>query len=71
MRANTICSTFSQHHFSTTMTGIEEALKEVERIPSGDEIPWQKIADKHGVVRSTLTRNATGETRPQEEAALA
>lgn len=46
------------------MTGIEEALKEVERVPSGDEIPWQKIADKHGVVRSTLTRNATGETCP-------
>jgi hypothetical protein len=41
------------------MTGIEEALAEVKSIPSGDKIPWSKIADKHGVVCSTLTRNAS------------
>jgi hypothetical protein len=53
------------------MTGINEARAEVETIPSEDEIPWQRIADKHGVVRSTLTRNVTGETRPQEDWTIA
>jgi hypothetical protein len=53
------------------MTGINEARAEIENIPSGDEIPWQKIADKHGVVRSTLTRNVIGETRPQEDWTIA
>ena len=53
------------------MTGIKEAVTEVKSTPSGDKIPWSKIADKHGVVRSTLTRNATGQTRPHEDAAIA
>ena len=49
------------------MTGINEALAECDSIPSGDKIPWQKIADKHGVVRSTLTRRHRRETRSRDE----
>ena len=67
MRGNLICATFSQHHNTTTMTGIEEALAECDSIPSGDKTPWQRIADKHGVVRSTLTRRHRRETRSREE----
>ena len=52
------------------MTGIKEAVTEVESIPQGEKIPWSEIADKHGVVRSTLTRNAMGETRPFKEAVI-
>jgi hypothetical protein len=36
--------------------GLEEALKECDTFVSKDNIPWLKIADKHGVVRLTLTR---------------
>jgi hypothetical protein len=67
MRGNPICATFSQHHSTTTMTGITEALAECDSIPSGDKIPWQEIADKHGVVRSTLTRRHRRETRSRKE----
>jgi hypothetical protein len=49
------------------MTGIKEALAECDSIPSGEKIPWQNIADKHGVVRSTLTRRHRHETRSREE----
>jgi hypothetical protein len=58
---------FSQHRSTTTMTGIKEALAECNSVPSGDKIPWQKIADKHGVIRSTLTRRHRRETRSREE----
>jgi transposase-like protein len=51
--------------------GLEEALKECDTFVSKDDIPWSKIADKHGVVRSTLTRKWRGETRSQEEQAVA
>ncbi|KAF1924574.1 uncharacterized protein M421DRAFT_424711 [Didymella exigua CBS 183.55] len=44
------------------MTGITEALAECDSVPSDDKIPWQKIADRHGVVRSTLTRRHCRET---------
>ena len=50
---------------------MEAALAECDAVPSGEDIPWQKIADKHGVVRSTLTRKHRGETRSREEADLA
>jgi hypothetical protein len=49
------------------MTGIKEALAECDSVPSSDKILWQKIANKHGVVRSTLTRRHCRETRSREE----
>jgi hypothetical protein len=49
------------------MTGIEEALADCDSITSGDKIPWQRIAEKHGVVRLTLTRRHRRETRSREE----
>jgi hypothetical protein len=49
------------------MTGIKEALAECDSTSSGDKIPGQKIADKHGVLRSTLTRRYRRETRSREE----
>jgi hypothetical protein len=50
--------------------GLEEALAECDTFVSGDEIPWSKIAEKHGVVRSTLTRTWRGETRSRKEQAI-
>jgi len=51
--------------------GLKEALAECDTFASTDEIPWTKIAQKHGVVRSTLTRTWRGETRPHQEKILA
>jgi transposase-like protein len=51
--------------------GLEEALSECDTFVSEDDMPWSKIADKHGVVRSTLTRKWRGETRSREEQAVA
>jgi len=49
----------------------EKAPKECDTFVSEDNIPWSKIAEKHGVVRSTLTRKWRGETRSREEQAVA
>jgi hypothetical protein len=51
--------------------GLQEALAECDTFASGDEIPWSKIAENHGVVRSTLTRTWRGETRSRKEQAIA
>jgi hypothetical protein len=51
--------------------GLEEALKECDTFVSQDDIPWSKIAEKHGVVRSTLTRQWQRQTRSREEKAVA
>jgi hypothetical protein len=45
MRANAICSHSSQHHSTTRMTGINKAHAQIEAIPCGEEISWQRIAD--------------------------
>ena len=50
--------------------GLEEALAECNTFASEDEIPWSKIAEKHGVVRSTLTRTWRSETRSRKEQAI-
>ena len=52
------------------MTGLE-ALEEFHSYECEDDIPWQKTADKHGVVRSTLTHKYRGQTTSREEASLA
>ena len=46
---------------------MKEALAECDAVPSDEGIPWSKIADKHGVVRSTLSRKHRGETRSRKE----
>jgi transposase-like protein len=51
--------------------GLEEALRECDTFVSEDDISWSKIAEKHSVVRSTLTRTYRRETRSQEEKAVA
>ena len=51
--------------------GLEEALAECDTFASEEDIPWSKIAEKHGVVRSTLTRKWRGETQSREEKAIA
>jgi hypothetical protein len=50
--------------------GLEEALAECDTFASKDDTPWSKIAEKHGVVRSTLTRRYRAQTRSQKEQAL-
>ena len=51
--------------------GLEEALQECDTFVSQDDIPWSKIAEKYGVVRSTLTRTYRRETRSRQEQAVA
>ena len=41
---------------------MEAAIAEVDSLMPCEEIPWTKIAKKHGVVRSTLTRRYRHET---------
>ena len=43
---------------------MEAAIVEVQSLMPCEKIPWQKIADKYGVVRSTLTRRCRRETQP-------
>jgi hypothetical protein len=38
------------------MTGVDEALAEINAPEPGEKLVYQKIADKHGVDRSTLSR---------------
>ena len=70
MRARAKTRQTSQHHNTTTMAAIDDALAEADTYTSGDKIPWQKIANKHGVVRSTLTRRHRAETRSREDQAI-
>ncbi|KAJ8112467.1 hypothetical protein OPT61_g5173 [Boeremia exigua] len=51
--------------------GLEKALLECGTFASEEDIPWRRLAKKHGVVRSTLTRKWRGETRSREEKAIA
>ena len=51
--------------------GLKEALTECDTFASEEDIPWSKIAEKHGVVRSTLTRKWRGETQSRKEKATA
>jgi hypothetical protein len=41
---------------STNMALIDDALAELESLGPGEDFLYRKIAAKHGVVRSTLTR---------------
>ena len=50
---------------------MEEALAECNAYKPDKKIPWTKIAEKHGVVRSTLTRKHRRETRSVHDAHLA
>jgi hypothetical protein len=52
------------------MTGIEEAVAEAKSTPLGEKFPWTKIARKHSVVRSTLTRKVELGTRSHQEDAV-
>jgi hypothetical protein len=61
---------FRQHHSTTTMTGIKEAIAECGSVSSCDKIPRQKTADKQGVIRSPLTRRHRCETRSREEVSI-
>jgi hypothetical protein len=52
------------------MTGIDEAVAEAKSTPLGEKIRCTKIAGKHGVVRSTLTRKVERDTRSHYEDAV-
>ena len=55
---------------NTTMT-IEEALAELDALSSSEEFCYAKIAKKHGVDRSTLSRKHRGVSGSRAEAGLA
>jgi hypothetical protein len=43
---------------------MDEALKEIAQLDPAEEIPYTRIAKKHGVVRSTLARRWERQTQP-------
>jgi hypothetical protein len=53
------------------MNSIYAAVEDLELRDDGDDISYQKIADKHNVERSTLTRRARGQNQLRKEAAIA
>jgi hypothetical protein len=65
---NTFIVSAPQQH---NMRGLQEAPLECDNFASEDEIPWSRIAAKHGAVRSTLTRTWRSETRSRKEQAIA
>ena len=46
---------------------LQLALTEIAQLSPCEKIPYTRIAKKHGVVRSTLTRRHQGNTRPRDE----
>jgi hypothetical protein len=42
------------------MPGINDALKQIDKLKPGDKLCYQKIADNHGVDRTTLSRHHRG-----------
>ena len=50
---------------------LEAALAGCDTFKDKDQIPWSKIAEKYGVVRSTLSRRYRRETQSREEQAIA
>jgi hypothetical protein len=68
---NTKLTPISTRDNSTNMDSIHAAVEDLETRDDGDDISYQKIADKHNVERSTLTRRARGQNQPRKEAAIA
>jgi hypothetical protein len=52
------------------MTPIEEALEDLKLLEPGEDFSYTKIAAKHGVVRSTLTRRHQGIHAPRAAKAI-
>ena len=50
---------------------LEEAVTERRAAEAGKPIPYNQLAEKHGVVRSTLTRREQGLSVSREEKAIA
>jgi predicted DNA-binding protein (UPF0251 family) len=56
----------SQPHNSTNMAPIDDALAEIESLKHSEELSYKRIAKKHGVWRSTLTRRHQAATQPHK-----
>jgi hypothetical protein len=48
------------------MTAIDEALEDLRSHNLYEQIPYQRVAEKHGVVASTLRRRFLAKTESQE-----
>ena len=53
----------SQHHKSTNMAPIDEALTAIEALEPGTKLSYTKLAAKYGVGRSTLSRRHQAATQ--------
>ena len=49
---------------------VEDALAEIDAMESGEDFSYQKLAEKHGCWRSTLTRRHQEETESREAKAI-
>jgi hypothetical protein len=54
---------------NTKMT-VEDALAEIDAMESDEDFSYQKLAEKHGCWRSTLTRRHQEETESREAKAI-
>jgi hypothetical protein len=55
-RQNTKMMPTSTRDNSTLEDRIHKAIEEIESLPSGEAFSYTKVAAKHGVVRTTLSR---------------
>jgi hypothetical protein len=60
-------TTFSTRDISTTMAPIDDAIAAIERQELGEQLVYQKYAEKYGVNRSTLSRRHRRVTQPRED----
>jgi hypothetical protein len=49
---------------------VKDAIAEADAVDQSQDVSYTKLAEKHGVVRSTLTRQLKGECASKEEQAL-
>ena len=70
MRTPTKYTTFSTPGNSINMAPIDDALAEIESLGPGETLSYKKIANKHGVWRSTLTRRHKAKIQSHGEKAI-
>jgi hypothetical protein len=61
-RQNTKMTPTSTRDNSTLDDRIHKAIKDIESLPPGETFSYTKVAAKHGVVRTTLSRRHQGKT---------
>jgi hypothetical protein len=54
----------STHYYTTIMSGINDAIKQINKSKPGNKLCYQNIADNHGIDCTTLSRHHQGVQAP-------